>query len=172
MSGRFSKSCIDIREQRFFRLWYTRWVFPLHVCHRKIKRNYPGNECFKQGDNLFTCKIFGASGYISDSNSNAEGLLTTADNGEHIDNSITFSQADSHVKMWSFADVSGTDCFPIFRVLLVAWIYQPISKCARKNWWRFLPYKYLTITTLCVTVHYSRESYKIGQFWSHVSMCQ
>jgi len=44
-------------------------------------------------------KSFGASGYISDSNRNAEGLLTTADNGEHIENSITFSQEDSHVKM-------------------------------------------------------------------------
>jgi len=28
--------------------------FPLKVCHRKIKLNYPGNECFKQGDNLLT----------------------------------------------------------------------------------------------------------------------
>jgi len=32
-------------------------------------------------------------------NWDAEGLLTTADNGEHIENSISFSQADSHVKM-------------------------------------------------------------------------
>ena len=44
-------------------------------------------------------KSFGASGYISDSNRNAEGLLTTADNGEYIENSITFSQADSQFKM-------------------------------------------------------------------------
>ena len=36
----------------FFCLWYTRCFFPLQICHRKIKRNYPGNECFKQGDNL------------------------------------------------------------------------------------------------------------------------
>jgi len=55
--------------------------------------------CFKQGNNLLSRKIFGASGYISDSNRNAEGLLTTADNGENIENSISFSQADSHVKM-------------------------------------------------------------------------
>jgi hypothetical protein len=44
-------------------------------------------------------KSFGASGYISDSNRKAEGQLTTADNCEHIENSIKFSQADSHVKM-------------------------------------------------------------------------
>jgi len=173
MSDRFSKSCIAIRAQHFLFICDTHAEFPpLQVCHRKIKRNYPGNECFKQGDNLVTRKIFGASGYISDSNRNAEGLLTTADNGEYIENSITFSQADSHIKMWRFTVVSGTDCFPIFRVLLVVWLYQPISKCARTNWWRFLPYQYLTITTPCVTVHYSRESYKIGLFWSHVSMCQ
>jgi hypothetical protein len=44
-------------------------------------------------------KSFGASGYISDSNRNVESPLTTADNGEHIENSIKFSRADSHVKM-------------------------------------------------------------------------
>jgi hypothetical protein len=57
------------------------------------------NECFKQGDYLHTRDNFGASGYISDSNWKAEGLLATADNCEHIENSIKFSQADSHVKM-------------------------------------------------------------------------
>jgi len=41
-------------------------------------------------------KRFGTSGYISDSNRNAEVLLTTADNGEYIENSITFSPADSY----------------------------------------------------------------------------
>jgi len=40
-----------------------------------------------------------ASGYISDGNKNSEVLLTTADNGEHIENSIKFSWTDSHVKM-------------------------------------------------------------------------
>jgi len=50
-----------------------------------------------------------------------------------VENSIEFSQADSHVKMWRFADVSGTDCVPVIRVLLVVWLYQPISKCARTN---------------------------------------
>jgi hypothetical protein len=44
-------------------------------------------------------KNFGASSYISDSNRNAEVLLSTADNCEHIENSVTFSRADSHVKM-------------------------------------------------------------------------
>jgi len=39
------------------------------------------------------------SGYISDGNRNAEVLLTTADNGEHIEKSIKFSRADSHVMM-------------------------------------------------------------------------
>ena len=71
----------------------------LQVCHRKIKRNYPGNECFRQGENLFTRKIFGASGYISDSKRNAEGLLTTADNGEHTERSIKYSQSDNYVKI-------------------------------------------------------------------------
>jgi len=86
-------------------------------------------------------KRFGALGYISDSNRNAEGLLTTADNGEHIQNSMK-SLSDIHVKMWMSADVSGTDSVPISRVLLVVWLYQTISKCAaRTNWWRFFPYK-------------------------------
>jgi len=100
MSGRFSKSCIAIRAQRIFLfVCGTHAEFsPLQVCHHKIKQNYPGNECFKQGENLFTRKISGASVYISDSNRNAVGLLTTVDNGENIENSITFSQADSHVK--------------------------------------------------------------------------
>ena len=44
-------------------------------------------------------KIFVTSRYISDSKRDAEGLLTTADNCEHIENSIKFSRADSHVKM-------------------------------------------------------------------------
>jgi hypothetical protein len=76
---------------------HTLIFFPT-VCHRKIKRNFPGNECFRE--TIYTqAKNFGVSGYISDSNRNAEGLLSTADNCEHIENSITFSQADSHVKM-------------------------------------------------------------------------
>jgi len=44
-------------------------------------------------------KGFCAAAYISDSFRNIEGLLTTADNFEHTENSIKFSRADSHVKM-------------------------------------------------------------------------
>jgi hypothetical protein len=44
-------------------------------------------------------KRFGALGYISDSNRNTEGLQTTADNGEHIENSMKSSRSDKHVKM-------------------------------------------------------------------------
>jgi len=70
----------------------------LQVCRRKFKRNYPGNECFKQGDNLLTREKVGESGCISNGNRNPEVLLTTADKGEHIGKSIAFSRADSHVK--------------------------------------------------------------------------
>ena len=44
-------------------------------------------------------KSFRASGYISDSNRKAEGLITNADNGEHIEISIKLSRGDSHDKM-------------------------------------------------------------------------
>jgi hypothetical protein len=62
-------------------------------------------------------KSFGTSDYISDSNRNAEVLLKTADNGQHIENSMKFSGADSYVKVSRFANVSGTDFVPIFKVL-------------------------------------------------------
>jgi len=44
-------------------------------------------------------KSCGASSYISDRNRRAEGLLTTADSGEHIKNPIKFLRAESHIKM-------------------------------------------------------------------------
>jgi hypothetical protein len=115
-------------------------------------------------------KHFGALGYISDGNRNAEGLLMTADNGEHID-SMKSSRSNSHVKMWRSAYVSGTDSVPISRVLLVVWLYQTISKCAARTHW-FFPIKFSAINTRWVAVHYSRGSYEIVLFWSHVSMCQ
>jgi hypothetical protein len=37
--------------------------------------------------------------YISDSNRNAEDLLTTAGNGEHIEITMEFPRTDSHFKM-------------------------------------------------------------------------
>jgi hypothetical protein len=86
-------------------------------------------------------KRFVASGYISDSNRKAEVLITNADNGKHIEISIKLSRADSHDKMWSFAEVSETDVISIFRAFLVVRYYQTISKSARTHWWRFLPYK-------------------------------
>lgn len=44
--------------------------------------------------------------------------------------SMKCSWADSHIKMWRFSDVLGTDSIPFFRVLLVAgrtfdWIRSP-----------------------------------------------
>jgi hypothetical protein len=34
--------------------------------------------------------------------------------------SIKSSRADSRIKVWKFSEVSGTDCDPIFRVMLMA----------------------------------------------------
>jgi hypothetical protein len=81
-------------------------------------------------------------------------------NGGHVENSMNFSRANSHVKMWRFADVSGTDSVPTFKVLLVVWFYQSISKCARKNWRRFLPYKCFGIKYPPVLPCFIRENLK------------
>jgi len=89
---------LPFEQTVFFFMVHTLISF-LQVCHRKLKRNYPGNVCFKQGDNLLTREKFGKSGYISDGNRNAEVPLTIADNAERLGKSIKCSRADSHVKM-------------------------------------------------------------------------
>jgi hypothetical protein len=143
--------------------------FPLQLWYRKFKWNYPGMSVSNRETIYSHAKMFGASGCITDSNRNAEGLLTTADNGEHIENSIKFSRADSHVKRWRFAEVSGTDFVSIFRVLLEVWFYEPISKCERTNWWRFLLYKVFGHKyPLCYSAIFTR----ILQNWSALNSCQ
>jgi hypothetical protein len=64
------------------------------------KKNIILEMCVSNRETIYShAKMCGASGYISDSNRNAEGLLKTADNGEHIEISMKFPRADSHNKM-------------------------------------------------------------------------
>jgi hypothetical protein len=71
--------------------------------------------------------------------------------------------------MWRFAEVSGTDFVSNFRVLLVVWLYQPISKCARTNWWRFLSYKgFGNKYPLCYSTLFGRNL----QHWTFLKLCQ
>jgi hypothetical protein len=56
--------------------------------------------CVSNRETIYShAKMCGASSYISDRNRNAEGLLTTAGNGEHIEISMKFPRTDSHIKM-------------------------------------------------------------------------